>query len=321
MPALPKWEDEQTILPLSIIDGLEDDVVGNIIEDTYGRVQIMDGKILRDMPEGQSKATIAFQWFSQYRCCLDLENANYSLGTVGIRFQNGSLLSPDFAVWTHDRLDGVDVASRMMQVAHVPRLVCEIEWLEEILQPRKGVDKIVNYFLNAAYLGLPDDTGVPTAVEEAWLVVGRRAGSLPVPDEVRKSTPTPSFLAQLPLPVVNSVCDMLAQFLLWTAVGLQESLLRFPRRSSLVTTVIISIVREFVQLCSWILFPVLRPRGDPPVDPRQPYLAIFRRIEPLHPIYYHFEPNCLFLPPDFSVLRSGPPVSTNLILSHFYKNR
>ena len=151
--------------------------------------------------------------------------------------------------------------------------------------------------------------------------MSRRAGSLPVPDEVRKSTPTPSFLAQLPLPVVNSVCDMLAQFLLWTAVGLQESLLRFPRRSSLVTTVIISIVREFVQLCSWILFPVLRPRGDPSVDPRQPYLAIFRRIEPLHPIYYHFEPKCLFLPPDFSVLRSGPPVSTNLILSHFYKNR
>ena len=75
---LPTLEDEQTILPCSILDGLEDDIVGNIIEETYGRIQIMDGKILRDMPEGQSKANIAFQWFSQYRCCLDLENANHS---------------------------------------------------------------------------------------------------------------------------------------------------------------------------------------------------------------------------------------------------
>ena len=46
-----------------------------------------------------------------------------------------------------------------MQVAHVPRLVCEIEWLEEILQPRKGVDKIVNHFLSATYLGLPAPNG------------------------------------------------------------------------------------------------------------------------------------------------------------------
>ena len=59
MPALPTWEDEQTILPCSILDGLDDDVVSNIIEDTYGRIQIMDGKILRDMPEGQSKANIS----------------------------------------------------------------------------------------------------------------------------------------------------------------------------------------------------------------------------------------------------------------------
>eukprot|EP01035_Chromulina_nebulosa_P067014 gene67014-91785_t len=201
MPALPTREDEQTILPCSVLEGLEDDVVDNIIEDTYGRIQIMDGKILRDMPEGQSKANIAFQWFSQYRCCLDLENSNYSLGTVGVRFQNGSLLSPDFAVWTQERLDEVAVASHMMQFAHVPRLVCEIEWSEEIMQPRKGVDKILNHYLDATYLGLPDDARIPTAVEEAWLVVSRRAGSLPVPVEVRKSTPTPSFLAQLPLPL------------------------------------------------------------------------------------------------------------------------
>eukprot|EP01036_Dinobryon_divergens_P026990 gene26990-35695_t len=194
VPAMPVQEDEQTTRPSSVLDDLEEDEIEKIIEDVYGRIQIFDNKILRDMPEGQSKSNIAFDWFSNYNIFFEMENANISLGTVGVRFQNGTLLSPDFALWTEERLDGFDVSSHMMQPARAPKLVCEIEWLEEVHQPRKGVDKIVNHYLSGPYSGSPDDHGVPTAVEKAWLLVSRRAGSLPVPDYMRKRSPTPTTI-------------------------------------------------------------------------------------------------------------------------------
>jgi hypothetical protein len=66
MPAMPVQEDEQTTRPSSVLDDLEEDEIEKIIEDAYGRIQIFDNKILRDMPEGQSKSNIAFDWFSKY---------------------------------------------------------------------------------------------------------------------------------------------------------------------------------------------------------------------------------------------------------------
>ena len=324
IPALPVHEDEQTTLASSVLDDLEEDEVEKVIEDVYGRIQIFENQILRDMPEGQSKSNIAYDWFSKYNIFFEMENANISLGTVGIRFQNGTLLSPDFALWTEDRLDGFAVSSHMMQPARVPKLVCEIEWLEEVHQPRKGVDKIVNHYLSAPYSGLPDDHGVSTAVEEAWLLVSRRAGSLPVPDNMRKRSPTPSFLAKIPIPGINYVCDMLVRWVLWSAVSLQETLLPLHQHRWTVIIAIIWILREFVRLWSWLLFPLLRPCLGPPNDPQRPYLVIFQRTrtaEPRQEYYYHFELNHLFIPPRFSILGYAPPVSTNLHMCHFYKNR
>ena len=322
MPALPVVEDEQTTRPSSVLDDLEEDEVEKIIEDVYGRIQIFEKKILRDMPEGQSKSNIAFDWFSKYNIFFEMENANISLGTVGVRFQNGTLLSPDFALWTEERLDGFNVSSHMMQPARAPKLVCEIEWLEEVHQPRKGVDKIVNHYLNAQYIGSPDDHGIPTAVEEAWLMVSRRAGSLPVPDNMQKRSPTPSFLAKIPIPGINYVCDMLVRWILWNAVSLQENL---HHHRWAVIRAVLWIVREFVRLWSWALFPLLPPHLGPPLDPRQPYLVIFQQrtttADTQPEYYYHFELNHLFLPPRFSVLCYAPPVSTNLHMCHFYKNR
>ena len=77
--------------------------------------------------------------------------------------------------------------------------------------------KIVNHYLDATYLGLPDDTGIPTAVEEAWLVVSRPSRASWNKEEYSNSEfPGTAALA-------NSAFDVLAQFLLWSAVGLQES--------------------------------------------------------------------------------------------------
>ena len=320
---MPVQEDEQTTRPSSVLDDLEEDEIEKIIEDVYGRIQIFDNKILRDMPEGQSKSNIAFDWFSKYEIFFQIENANISLGTVGVRFQNGTLLSPDFALWTEERLDGFDVSSHMMQPARAPKLVCEIEWLEEVHQPRKGVDKIVNHYLSVLYSGAPDDHGVPTAVEEAWLFVSRRAGSLPVPDYMRKRSPTPSFLSRIPIPVMNYICDMLVRWVLWSAISLQENLLPLYHHWTVIRA-IIWMLREFVRLWSWALFPLIRPCLGPPNDPQQPYLVIFHRTrsaEPQQENYYHFELNHLFLPPRFSTLCYAPPVSTNLHMCHFYKNR
>ena len=317
MPTLPKNEDDRTTLPTSVLEGFSEELIENTIEDVYGKVQIMDQTILRDMPEGQIKSTIIFEWFSEYSCFLKLECAKASCGTVGIRFQNGTLLSPDFAVWTRDRFDGFNVCAHMMQVARSPKLVCELEWLEEIYQPRKGVDKIVNYYLNQEYFGLPDDRGVPTVVEEAWLVVTRRAGSLSVPDEVHMFSPSKSFFAELPIPVLNWVLDFVIQLALWSAVAAQKVFMPMTQFSWV--KVVLWVLREFTRMWSWGLFPLLSARYGPPLDPRQPYIAIYRRGHP--PVYYHFELNHLFLPPRFSVLCYAPPVSTNLHMSHFYKAR
>ena len=311
-------EDDQTSLSTTVFDGMEEEFIENAIEDTYGKIEIMDRKILRDMPEGQIKSTIMYEWFSNYHSFFQMEDMKASGGTTGIRFQNGTLLSPDFSIWTRERFDGFQVGAHMMQGARSPKLVCELEWLEEIHQPRKGVDKIIHHFFHPAYVGLPDDRGVPTVVEEAWLVVTRRAGSLPVPDEVHMYTPTSSFLARLPIPGVNCLMDMAIRLVLWGAIASQD-FLRPISRLSLVNTIIIWMLREFVRVWLWGLFPLLPARTGPPVDLRQPYLVIYERNH--QPVYYHFELNHLFLPPRSSLLCYAPPVSTNLHMSHFYKNR
>ena len=51
------------------------------------------------------------------------------------------------------------------------------------------------------------------------------------------------------------------------------------------------VLREFTRVWSWGLFPLLSARHGPPLDPRQPYIAIYRRGHP--PVYYHFELNHL----------------------------
>eukprot|EP01035_Chromulina_nebulosa_P026565 gene26565-34790_t len=305
MPSLPKNEDDRTTLPISVLEGFSEELIENAIEDVYGKVQIMDQTILRDMPEGQMKSTIIFEWFSEYSSFLKMECAKASCGTVGIRFQNGTLLSPDFAIWTSDRLDGRHVCAHMMQVARIPNLVCELEWLEEINQPRKGVDKIVNYYLNPEYFGLPDDRGVPTEVEEVWLVVARRAGSLPVvPEEVDKLSPSKSFLAELllPIPVLNWVLDFVIQLALWSAVAAQGIFMLWMTRCSWIQVVLWMQNSLGCGLGVYFLFfprdlDRLWTRGSHTLQSTEEGTTIHR------------------------VLCYAPPVSTNLLISHFYKAR
>jgi hypothetical protein len=54
MPSLPKNEDDdRTTVPTSVLEGFSEELFENVMEDVYGKVQIMDRTILRTCKRGK----------------------------------------------------------------------------------------------------------------------------------------------------------------------------------------------------------------------------------------------------------------------------
>lgn len=304
---LPTCQGQTNECPVSVLQGMDDQSKEKSLEGLYGKVEIMDERILRDMPECDMKAGFRETWFRNYSDFFEVEEMNHRAGTIGIKFSNGSLLSPDYAVWTKDRINLIHVAKHMYQTSRIPNLVFECVWRNEVYHRRKGVDKIINYYLSDDYMGAIDDHGEVTLVNEAWLLVVPEETRLQKPSNIKSKSRTPSYLSRISIPILNSALN--------TFVCQLFDFVSHPRPpidDNIIQRLVILFFR-WLSRYMLILFPILAPKNGPPIDLSIPYLVVYFRNRG-DPLYYHFEMNHLFVPPLESIMSEAPAVSTNAVV-------
>ena len=277
MPGTPIGEDSRTssIIP----EDLTNNQLETIVDEIYGKIEIIRPEMFRDMPECRGKGWTApvfsgfwYEWLYQNRIFI-------SCGTVGILHTNNNLLSPDSAAFDMDQRPcnyEEFEHEHMFQLGPAPNWILEYEWSHEIYQQKKGVDKILNYFFNDNYIGSNN-----TRVEVAWLLVKTQNVHI---EAFTRLNPILSFLHVLTtIPFIGIIIlqalyvfDWFGQF-----IGINFSGKAYPE--------------EY-----------------PPEDPSIPYLAIY--FPNTNPIYYYLRWNKFFSPPENSFFATAPRFPINHLL-------
>lgn len=202
----PSEEGAEALTPIPA-DADENDIE-IALESYIGKAEVIDGTIFGEMPDCDVKARIPFAFYDAFYSVAHDTGADVFPGTIGVTFLNRNTLSPDACIHFPGRINPIEVQEHLRQPGRAPNFVFEFEWLEEVHDPRKGYDKILNYYFSPAYVGINDDAGHVTRVDEAWLLVrSLRKKRYNLPNDERRPSNDPAvqlLLAQSEPP--SDVC-------------------------------------------------------------------------------------------------------------------
>jgi hypothetical protein len=146
------------------------------MESAVGKIEIIDGFIVRCMPEAARKGRISFVF--EYGSWADGQGGDFCVGNVGFTIGNNTR-APDAYYRLPGNIPPSNIDAHMLAQTTAPDMILETEF---DCKRREAESKITDFWLQ-------------NGVREAWLLV------IPNPDD--DAPPAPVGVPQLPLPVVQ----------------------------------------------------------------------------------------------------------------------
>jgi hypothetical protein len=277
-PSTPRSEYETTAC--AIPEGATEEDLEATVTAIYGRVNILDNVIYRDLPDCLLKAELSTMWGGIYGLYFR-KHRLYCVGASGgARYADGTYLNPDLSVWDHkdaSRRFRHGEAQHLMRRCPAPNWVLEYAWFDDVLKPSRGVDKVVNWYFTKVGTN-------QTTVNEAWLLVKHQ--DVDAPEQ-------PVCISWV-LRLLRELSDVvvIGTLLFWPLLWLLD---------------LLTGTNSFTgKTCR---------RHAPPQDPRIPYIMVyFREDAPVAYGYYWLHWNEKFYPPPRSLYHGAPPLPADEIL-------
>jgi hypothetical protein len=281
IPPSPIGETDTTMV--SIV-GATDQIIEESVEAIHGRVDIVNGNIIRSLPDCDTKSAVAACFIGEYYRWGKENQIYFVSASTGVRYVNGNFLTANVAARKRSErpLDRVSRGHYHLYHAYntAPNAVMEVVWLSELNQQYKGLAKKDLFFETVAHKN--------TTVDEVWLFVMN--------------------IDHYP-PAANHFW-LFGPFIFLCGLAWQKN--DFP------FSIISWIFRGFLFFLDCLLpffnFRGIVPRRQQrPDDPNVPFLAIYFRQTGLYG-YYHFKRNEIFVPPKNSFFAGASHINVNRIL-------
>ncbi len=285
----PTPVDEYSTTSVPIPPGATLEEIEETVLDVHGKVNIVGNIMTRDMPECSGKAGISVKWGQIYGNFNDANGYYCVGGTGGTTYMDGSMLSPDIALWDFKDLTRKytiqgGAFEHLMQHAPAPNWILEYEWASEVVKEGKGIDKVENLFFTKVGTN-------GTTVNEAWILVKHQdIDPVPEPPPIGYILRSLRWLSDAPF---------IGFLLFWPLLWLLDRLSGTNRYTG-------RTVR----------------RNGPPTMQNKPYFIVYFRENPHNPYgYYWLEWHEKFYPPPGSVYYFAPGLPVDTLLKMMTPHR